>query len=131
MKMLATLLLTATISSSSFGQSAHAIPHYTRSDLKQMIRVAKTANDFERLADYFDQQTKDYQVKIQEEQQEFDRLRALPFHARSYPTQLQTTRDQIEHFKTLSNESSEQATLYHNRASSNGSQTDNGAATIR
>ena len=39
-------------------------PRYRRSEIKQMIRDAKTANDFGRLADYFDYQSLKFQTEI-------------------------------------------------------------------
>jgi|SRR5579871_3248717 len=122
--MLATVLLTVTMPSSLPGQSSisvkdllseHMAPHYTRSEIKQLIRSAQTASDFERLADYFDRMAMEYETKSQSEEQEFDRLLALPFHARSYSTQLESTRNRIDHFKALSRRYFKQAEMYRER----------------
>jgi hypothetical protein len=122
--MLATVLLTAAIPLSLLGQSAISVkdllsenmsPHYTRSEIKQLTRGAQTADDFERLADYFDRKAKEYETKSQSEEQEFDRLLALPFHARSYSTQVESTRNRIDHFKALSRRYFKQAEMYRER----------------
>ena len=122
--MLATLLLMATIPLSLPGQSTISVntlltettsPKYTRSEIKQMIRNAQTADDFERLANYFDRRGMEYDAKSQSEEKELSRLLALPFHARSYPTQVENTRNRIDHFKTLSRSCSEAAEICRER----------------
>lgn len=125
MRMFAIVVLTATMSLSLPGQSTisvkrllseNTLPHYTPSEIKQMIRNAKTADDFERLADYFDRRAMEYETKSQSEELELSRLLALPFHARSYATQVENTRNRIDHFKALFHNCSEQAAMYRERA---------------
>jgi hypothetical protein len=95
--------------------SENSSPRYTRSEIKRMTRVAQTEDDFDRLAAYFDQRAMVYETKSQTEEQELNRLLALPFHARSYATQVESTRIRMDHFKALSHTCSEQAAMYRER----------------
>jgi hypothetical protein len=124
-KVLATALLSAAIPLSLAGQSTislksllseNALPRYTRSQIRQMIRGAHTADDFERLADYFDREAMEYEAKSQSEEQELVRLLVLPFHARSYAAQVESTRNRVDRFKALSRQCWEQAAMYRDRA---------------
>lgn len=87
-------------------------PRYRRSEIKQMIRDAKTANDFGRLADYFDYQSLKFQQKSGEEVIELERLLAVRFHPRTYGTQLDYTRNLIKTYRTKADECSARANAY-------------------
>jgi hypothetical protein len=100
----------------SLGQSTKGAPQYSRTELKHLMQAARTAADFERLANYFDQKASLYDSKSHLEEKELNRLLALPFHARSYPAQVESTRNRIEHFKALFHTCSEQAATYRARA---------------
>ena len=135
MKILALLIVTCTLSVQ--GQStisvkqllsASTMPHYTRSDIKRMIRVAQTPDEFERLADYFDQKAMEYETKSQLEEQELNRLVALPFHSRSFATQVESTRNRMDHLKALSRTCSKQAAEYRYRAQTGESASPNTAS---
>lgn len=124
MKMLSTFVLIAAFTVSMQGQStisvehllsANTAPHHTRSEIKRMISVAHTADEFQLLADYFDQKAMEYETKSQAEEQELNRLLALPFHARSYATQVESTRNRMDHLKAVSRTCSEQAAIYRER----------------
>jgi hypothetical protein len=104
------------ISISTLQQESEVATAYTRADIKHLVKTAQTTDEFERLADYFDRQAEEYAAKHDSEQKELDRLLALRYHARSYPTQVESTRNQIDHFKALSRQCSEQAALYRARA---------------
>jgi hypothetical protein len=118
------LLLISIISARSFGQASNmisisALQHesevasaYDREDIKRLMRTAQTPDEFTRISLYFDRQAEMYAAKSEEEQKELDRLLALPYHARSYPAQVENTRNRIDHFKALSRKSTEQANLY-------------------
>ena len=122
------LLLTCVIPIYALGQASHMVSistlqqesavanAYTRADIKRLVQTAQTADEFERLAVYFDRQAEENAAKYEAEQKELDRLLALRYHARSYPTQVESTRNRIDHFKTLSHRCSEQAALYRARA---------------
>jgi hypothetical protein len=81
-----------------------------------MISTAQTPDDFERLAVYFDNRSEEFKLKAQQQENELSRLLALPYHARSYPTQVEQTRDQIAKYKTQSSTSADQAKGYRERA---------------
>lgn len=104
------------ISISTLEQESQVATAYTRTDIKHLVKTAQTNDEFERLADYFDRQAEEYTAKHEAEQKELDRLLALRYHARSYPTQVESTRNRIDHFKALSRQCSEQAALYRARA---------------
>lgn len=87
-------------------------PKYSRSEIKAMIRNAKTPDDFMRLADYFDYQALEYEQKSQDELKELQRLLALRYHARTYPTQVSNTRDLIARYKAKVQECSARADAY-------------------
>ena len=93
-------------------------PRYGRAEVKHMIRDAKTSEDFERLANYFDYQALDYERKTQEELKELERLSAVRFHPRTYSTQLATTFDLIQRYKAKGHECSDRAEGYRQLASS-------------
>jgi hypothetical protein len=123
-KILSTALLITVFTMSVQGQStisvehllsANIAPYHTRSEIKRMIRVAHTADEFQRLADYFDQKAMECEAKSEVEEQELNRLLALPFHARSYATQVESTRIRMGHLKALSHTCAEQATMYRER----------------
>jgi len=85
---------------------------YSHADVKRIMKTAHTAEDFRQLASYFDRQAGIYAAKQEAETKELYRLLALPYHARSYPAQVEGTRTRIERFKALSHEYSEQAAGY-------------------
>jgi hypothetical protein len=91
-------------------------PAYKRSEIKKMIRDAKTSADFERLADYFDYRAMEFEQQSQEELKELERLRALPFHAKSYPTQVDSARQLVGHYKDQALKCSARAESYRERA---------------
>jgi response regulator of citrate/malate metabolism len=103
------------ISISTLQQESAVATAYTRTDIKHLVKTAQTTDEFERLTDYFDRQAEDYAAKNEAEQKELDRLLALRYHARSYPAQVEGTRNRIDHFKALSHKCSEQAALYRAR----------------
>jgi hypothetical protein len=104
------------ISISTLQQESQVASAYTRTDIKHLVKTARTPDEFERLADYLDRQAEEYAAKYEAEQRELDRLLALRYHARSYPTQVESTQNRIDHFKALSRQRSEQAELYRARA---------------
>jgi hypothetical protein len=104
------------ISISALREESHVASAYSRPQIEKLTRTAHTAEDFGHLADYFDSQAEIYAARYEEEQKELDRLLALHYHARSYPAQLENTRNRAASFKALSYKSSEKATFYRGRA---------------
>ena len=74
-------------------------PKYSRSEIKKMIRDAKTPEDFERLGNYFDYQSLVFKQKAEEQVNELERLLALRYHAKSYPIQVDYTRELIKEYR--------------------------------
>jgi len=87
-------------------------PRYSRAEIKQMIRDARTSGDFERLANYFDYQSLEFEQKAGEQLKELERLLALTFHPRTYATQVEYTRELMKKYRTEANECSAQADDY-------------------
>ena len=104
------------ISISALQQESTVATAFTRADVKRLVKTAQTADEFERLAVYFDRQAEEYAGKHDAEQKELDRLLALRYHARSYPAQVEGTRNRMDHFKALTRKCSEQAEQYRARA---------------
>ena len=65
-------------------------PKYSRSEIRRMIQAAKTPEDFQRLADYFDYQSLAFKQKANEQLNELERLLALRYHAKIYRFKLTT-----------------------------------------
>jgi hypothetical protein len=90
-------------------------PRFSRSEIKKMIRDAKTSGDFEQLADYFDYRAMEFEHKSQDQLKELQRLLALPYHARSYPAQVDSTRELIKRYRAQAQECSARADAYRER----------------
>jgi hypothetical protein len=91
-------------------------PTYSRSEVKKMVRDAKTPEDFNRLADYFDYRSLEFEQKSQEQVKELQRLLALPYHARTYQSQVDYTRELIKRYKAQAQAYSTQADAYRENA---------------
>lgn len=104
------------ISISTLQHESEVAAAYDREDINRMMRTAQTPNQFTRIGLYFDRQVEMYAAKFEEEQKELDRLLALSYHARSYPAQVEITRNRIERFEAQSHKCTEQANLYRARA---------------
>jgi hypothetical protein len=77
-----------------------------------MVRDAKTSEDFERLADYFDYQALDYKRKALEALKELEGLAASRFHPRTYSTHYASTLEQMQRYRASANECSDRANGY-------------------
>jgi hypothetical protein len=108
------------ISISALRQESEVGSAYSRAVVKRLMASAQTAVEFEQLAAYFDHQAEIDAAKYEAEEKELYRLLALPYHARSYPAQVENTRNRIDHFKALSHKCSEQAALFRARAKDDG-----------
>lgn len=80
-------------------QESEVASAYGRADVKRLMTSAQTAVEFGQLAAYFDRQAEMYAARYEVEELELDRLLALPYHARSYPAQVESTRTRVDHFK--------------------------------
>src|SRR5580704_18022212 len=104
------------ISISALRQESEVASTYSRADVKRLMTSAQTAAEFGQLAGNFDRQAEMYAARYEAEEKELYRLLALPYHARSYPVQVESTRNRIDHFKALCHKCSEQAALFRARA---------------
>ncbi|WP_348265109.1 hypothetical protein P8935_11335 [Telmatobacter sp. DSM 110680] len=87
-------------------------PRYKRTEIKRMIRDAKTTEDFERLADYFDFQSLEFEQKANQEVKELERLLVIRFHPRTYATQVEYTRELIRKYRSKADECYGRANAY-------------------
>lgn len=122
------LLLIALIPAYAFGQASNMISiselrqessvasAYSPADMKHLMKTAHTEQEFGEIAIYLDRQAETYAARYEAEEKELYRLLALPYHARSYPAQVEGTRNRMDKFKALSRKCSEQAALYLARA---------------
>jgi len=102
---------------------AHApdIPtSYSRAKIKRMMRNARTSEDYEQLADYFDYQALEYEQKARAQVNELQRLVTLSYHARSYPMQFASTRELIQRYRAKAHECSDRARAYREQTSVSG-----------
>ena len=91
-------------------------PVYSRSEIKKMTRDARSSDDFEQLADYFDYRAMEFRQKAYGQLEELQRLLALPYHARSFPAQVDSTRELIKRYRAQSQECSARADGYRERS---------------
>lgn len=103
------------ISISALREESNVASAYNLASVQQLMKTAVSAEDFGHLADYFDNQAEIYAARYEDEQNELYRLLALRYHARSYPAQLENTRNRVAHFKELLHKCSEQARAYRER----------------
>jgi hypothetical protein len=92
------------------------LPVYNHSEMERMSRDASNSDDFGRLADYFDYRSMEFEQKSQDQLKELERLLALPYHARSYPAQVDSTRELIKHYRTEAQKYSARANAWRERA---------------
>jgi hypothetical protein len=86
--------------------------NYSRSEIKKMIQDAKTPEEFGRLADYFDYRSMEFEQKSEDQLRELQRLLALPYHSRTYPSQVDYTRELIKRYKAQAQECSDRADAF-------------------
>jgi hypothetical protein len=81
------------------------------------MRHASTSADYDRLADYFDYRSMQYEQKSDDQLKELQRLLALPYHPRTYPLQVDYTRRLIAHDRAKAEKYSTEADTYRAEAS--------------
>jgi hypothetical protein len=77
------------ISISALRQESDVASAYSPADMKQLMKTAHTEQEFGEIAAYFDRQAEMYAARYEAEETELYRLLALPYHARSYPAQVE------------------------------------------
>jgi len=95
-------------------------PRYSRSEIKKMTHNAKTSEDYERLADYFDFRAMEFEQKSQDQLKELERLLALSYRAKSYPMQVDSAREFLRRYKAQAQECSARAAAYREHATGGG-----------
>lgn len=87
-------------------------PTYSSAEMKKLMRNAQTSADYEKLADYFDYRSTQFEQKSDDQLKELERLLALPYHPRTYPAQVDYTRKLIKRDKARAEEYSVRADTY-------------------
>ena len=81
-------------------------PRYSRSEIKQMIHDATDFRGFRAARRLLRLSILEFKQKANEQVKELERLLALPFHARTYATQVEYTRELIKKYRTKADECS-------------------------
>jgi hypothetical protein len=113
------LLLTSILTIQPAGV-LQAQPACNAPELKQMVRDARTTDDFGQLALRFDQRANAFEQSAQQEEKELVRLHALMFHPRIYAIQVETTQNRLDYDRKQAKECSERAATYRSRAANPG-----------
>jgi hypothetical protein len=102
---------------SKFVRDAHTLdPTYTPAEVQKMMHNATSSADYTKVADYFDYRAMEYEQKTQDQIKELQRLLALPYHSRTYQSQVDYTRDHIKLYRAKAEKFSTQADAYRDRA---------------
>jgi hypothetical protein len=108
----------AQTASSSSGNN----PHYTREQLKQLIREAHTPSQYAALAAYYDGQRQDFQQKAAEEKVEWERRsQNIVSVAAKYPRPVDSARYLYEYYTQEASEAGSLSAKYGRLVSANGS----------
>jgi hypothetical protein len=91
-------------------------PTYNSGEMKKLMHHAATPADYGKLADYFDYRSMQYEQKSDDDLKELERLMALPYHARTYPAQVDSTRELIKSDKAKADKYSARADTYRQHA---------------
>jgi hypothetical protein len=116
-KAIAVTIIVSSVSVSGLCQNIPAShPKYHRSELKQMARTARTSEDLERLATYFEDKEQEFRKKAEDEKRELDRRLAMPYASPKYPTPADSARGLLQYYQLKADEFEQRATTYHLRA---------------
>lgn len=74
--------------------------------------TAHTLEEYRQLETYYEEQAQQYELRAQKEKAELERLKELPFHPRSYATQVESTSNRLDNDWWHAVESSQRATEY-------------------
>jgi hypothetical protein len=109
-------LLLAFGASMGWSEAPVSQPSLKHSEVKRLMKTAQTPEEFGRLADYFNQRAKQFEVKSQEDSEELARLREARFRPKSYPVQvtsaqygLESDQSEAQKCRTLANSYSHSA----------------------
>ena len=102
---------------SALCQTIHTVyPRYSSSELKHMICCARTPDEFNTLASYFEGKEQEYHQKAQIEQVELDRRLAMPYVSPKYPTPIDSARNLYRYYCVMAEDFSRRANAYRLRA---------------
>ena len=89
-----------------------------RSEVKRLLKSAQTPDEFNQLATYFDQRSKKFTQKVQEDDRELDQLRRATFRAKNYPIQVDRARNSDRYDRSEAKKCADEAAAYRLRAKS-------------
>ena len=88
-------------------------PQYSKTELKQMIEDAHSAQQYQALAAYYRQRQQDFEQKAQAEKVEWDRRSQITTGiAEKYPRPVDSSRNRYEYFNYEAQQMDQQAAHY-------------------
>lgn len=115
------LALASSLSAYGTVASAETDTHYTRSQLKQMVRDAHTSEQYRILASYYGEQQKAYLRQAAEEKQEQERRsQNTTSTAAKYPQPVDSARNRYEYYMHKAGEAEALAAKYSQLAAPEG-----------
>jgi hypothetical protein len=110
--------LAAVGSAQTTASSAGSGTHYTKSQLKQLVKDAHTASQYQALASYYGEQQKSYLAQAAEEKQEWARRSAnIVSIAAKYPRPVDSAHYLYDYYTYMASESGQLAAKYAQLAS--------------
>ena len=110
------LLCGVTIIGSAFAEPTTA-PTYSKSELRQMIHDARSADQYRALASYFRSQQQKFEAQALSEKQEWDRRsQNVIGPAAKYPRPVDSSKNRYDYFTYEAAHMSQQATHYESLA---------------
>lgn len=116
LKLIPFILVCATLPTIALAQPDTAQPHYTRSELKLLMRNAHTPDQYQQLASYFRSQQSIYSDKAASEKTEWDRRKAITASpALKYPTPSDSARNLYDYYTSKADQMASLAQSYEQR----------------
>jgi hypothetical protein len=96
------------LASASQMQAQPTIPHYTSSEIKKMIQEARTAPQYQSLAQYFRSRQQEFEKQAASEKVEWDRRSQNV----KYPRPVDSSKNRYEYFEYEAQQMNQQATHF-------------------
>lgn len=97
-RQIAYLLVLLAVSCAGAFAEAPARANYTRAEIQQMIRDARTAEQYRELAEFYRQRQQNYEIRAREEKHEWARRTFYDPTSEKYPTPEDASRYRYEYF---------------------------------
>jgi type II secretory pathway component PulK len=100
-----------------------------QADVKRLLKSAQTREEYAQLAAYFEDRSKEFELKAREEDKELDRLSNATFRAKNYPILVDRARNSGDYDRSEAKKCAEQALAFHQKAE--GAATDQSAGAAK